>query len=316
MFYWNYKHHYRLWNEDERFCILCEIAPHWFPPFLKCINFVLNIIVPLYLYMQLQLSWLQLGIAFIVFDLALILFEQFILLTIPYAIANLPSKAIAEWQYYGLKRRLERAKDKMDLIRKTECEECSYYSHRRATCLSCKQVRRLFVFTEALEASIEAAEARVSSFSKSTKTNTPAPTTTPVEPVKASQPDRSLAQYFNNISERCQTLINEHRFDFLIPIRKSCDSLVYILQKNPAGDSCVTGELCRKLDLHMEFCETISEMSPDARVQYMNDAKTVTRTLHDQMQQCAINANKAQSVKKSPEDILAQILSEKETTNA
>ena len=316
MFYWNYKRHYRLWNADERFCILYEIAPHWFPPFLKFINFSLNIIVPLYLYMQLHLSWLQLGIAFIAFDLALILFEQFILLTIPWAIANIPNKAIAEWQLKGLKHRSARAKDKMSLIRKTECDDCNYYSYRRDGCLSCKQVRRLYVFIQDLEASIEAAEARVSSFNKPTKTNTPTTTTTPVEPVKASQPDRSLAQYFNNISERCQTLINEHRFDFLIPIRKSCDSLGYILQKNPAGDSCVTGELCRKLDLHMEFCETIGEMSPDARVQYLNDAKTVTRTLHDQMQQCAINANKAQSVKKSPEDILAQILSEKETTNA
>ena len=316
MFYWNYKHHYRLWNEDERFCILCEIAPHWFPPFLKFINFVLNIIVPLYLYMQLQLSWLQLGIAFIVFDVALTLFEQFILLTIPYAIANLPSKAIAEWQYYGLKRRFERAKDKMDLIRKTECEDCRYYSHRRASCLSCKHVSRLFVFTEALESSVEAAEKRVSSFAKKTNTSVPAATTPLTEAVQAVESDKSISRYFDNICQRCQDLINEQRFDFLIPIRKSCDSLSYILKKNPAGDECVTGELCRKLDLHMELCESLRDMSPDARQQYMTDVKTVTRQLNEQLQHCAIQANKAQSVKKSPEDILTQILSEKETTNA
>lgn len=312
MLYWNPKRCYRLFTSEERAVIITEMAPLYLPKLLRFCNTILNILLPLYLYVQLQFSWLELAIAFIALDITLICFEQFVLITIPWTISKIPLRFIAKLNHNSLKRRLYRAKDKLDLYHKTRYINRSEPLSSSERCLETKQLKD---YINTLEDLVEATGARVRAFDEKETPVFVKSTATHEETITTTQIDKNLPQHFKNVSERFGVLVNEHRFTFLLPLCKSCDSMAQILSANPAGERSVSGALCQKLDTIIKISELISLQSADERAKHIATVQRAARILNDELHRCVISASKASPELQPIEELLAQLSTEKEMSN-
>lgn len=320
MFYWNPKRCYRLFDAESRAVILYEIAPFGFTRFLKFLNLILNLCVPLYLYIHMELSWIEFALAFIIFDIALACFEQFVLITPTWAISKIPNKAIVSWQYNALHRRLKREQDKMDLYRKTKCTKCDNANYLRHRCTGCKSMERLSRHLDMLKDAVDAAEARVRSFKRvGVSTPTPVPKA-PVAPINAPQNNlavpTSMALYFEMIEEQCKTLINEQHFDFLISLRKTCKSLAIALKTRPERVVYVPSVLCRKLESLMELLNSMKTADTENKASLIDAVQLASKSITEELDKCCIQVNRQDPIsQRTPQEILNELQPQKEASN-
>lgn len=179
-------------------------------------------------------------------------------------------------------------------------------------------MKRLVRQQDTLEDSCAAALERVnklqSKTTQSTASSTPAAPATPTPTVPI---DNSLAVYFQNLSTECNRIISTHRFDFLISIRKSTDSIASILKNKPEGEIEISGTLCYRLDNLIKLLKTLSAESDEVRQVYFEDAKSATNELNEELQRTisAINKLVPGVDTNTPAMLLTKIKLEKETTN-
>jgi hypothetical protein len=129
--------------------------------------------------------------------------------------------------------------------------------------------------------------------------------------------NNSLVTYFQKLSNECNALIGTHRFDFMIAVRKSADSLASVLKNKPEGETEVAGTLCYRLDNLVKLLHTLSTESDEVRHTYFEDAKNAANTLQEEMQQTisAINKLVPGVDANTPAMLLAKINLQKEKNN-
>lgn len=318
MIYWNQKRHYRLLSAEDRALYMEEMSPLYFRKWMKRLNLLLNIAAPLYLYFYLHLPWKELAFAFIAFDIALNVFEQVVFITLPWAVSKIPLVPIAQWQYNGISRNLSRVNDRIDFLRKKHCEDCNDTLMSYHHCTKCSTMLTLTRKSKSLQESQQAALERLNKL-KAQRDGAPAkPAVTPaVAPVQPVSHDSSLVAYFQNLSMECNKLISTHRFDFLIAVRKSADVLASILKSKPEGEAEIPGTLCYRLDNLVKLLYNLSAESDEVRNVYFEDAKAVSNTLNEEMQQIisAINKLVPGVDMNTPEMLLTKTKLTKETSH-
>ena len=320
LIYWNQKRHYRLLSSKDRDLYMEEMSPMYFRKWMKRVNLVLNIITPLLLYFYIHLPLRELAFAFIAFDILLNVFEQIVFITLPWAVSKVPLIPIAQWQYRGISRNLSKTEDRIDFLRKKHCETCDgSVRGYKITCTRCKTMQALVRKKDRLTESQRAAKDRLDilitkrdgTISKAVKTTT----TTPAKPEPPS--DNTLATYFHNISAECNKLIDTHRFDFLIAVRKSTESLTSILKNKPEGETEIPGTLCYRLENLLKLLHCLHAESDDARSVYLEDAKAAASTINEELQQTIMKIQKLLPGvdTNTPEMLLAKTKLAKENDN-
>lgn len=286
----------------------------YFCKWFQRINFMLNIVTPLFLYFYLHLSWIEMAIAFIAFDITLNIFEQITFITLPWAVSKIPLIPIAQWQYNGISKKVRKLNDKMDFRRKKYCKECDEYTFETKHCYNCSRIRALAEKHSCLVNSQRAAKENLDKL-LGKRRNKPTQQDTAIAIVENTKQDTSLITYFKNISTECNQLINTHRFDFLISVRKSADSIASILKSKPEGEAEIPGTLCYRMDNLIKLLKNLSTETDEVRNVYMEDAKTASNAINEEMQQIISSINKLVPGidMNTPEMLLAKTKLAKET---
>ncbi|MBQ8806399.1 MAG: hypothetical protein IJZ68_08100 [Bacteroidaceae bacterium] len=317
MLYWNQKRHYRLLSSEDRDLYIAEMSPMFFRKWMKRLNLLLNIATPLFLYFYLKLPLREIAFAFIAFDVILNVFEQVVFITLPWMVSKIPLVAIAQWQYNGISKNHSRINDRIDFLRKKHCENCDDAIGRRTQCTRCNTIRDMTHKCNSIAESMQTAETRLNELkAKRDGTSVTKPqvqTVTSVVPVEKPR-DNSLIAYFQKLSNECNKLISTHRFDFLISVRKSADSMASVLKNKPEGEAEISGTLCYRLDNLIKLLYNLSAESDEVRNVYFEDAKNAANTLQEEMQQTisAINKLVPGVDTNTPAMLLAKINLEKE----
>lgn len=322
MIYWNQKRHYRLLSSEDRDLYIEEMSPMYFRKWMKRINLVLNIVTPLFLYFHLHLPLRELAFAFIAFDIVLNVFEQIVFITLPWAISKIPLIPIAQLQCRGITRNLSKTEDRIDFLRKKHCETCdNTVRGYKITCTRCKTMQALVRKRDRLADSQHAAKDKLDKLTaKHNKVTQKVSTSASVPlPVTSEQPkyDGSLIAYFQKISEECNQLISTHKFDFLIAVRKSTESIASILKNKPEGEIEISGTLCYRLENLLKLLRCLHAESDDVRNVYSEDAKTASNTINEELQQTISNIQKLVPGvdTNTPEMLLAKAKLAKENEN-
>lgn len=295
MIYWNPKRHYRLLSPTDRQLYIEEMSPIYWQKWTKRINLMLNVITPLFLYFYLNLPLRELAFAFIAFDVILNVLEQVIFITLPWAMSKIPSLAIAQWQYNGFTHHVSQAEDRIDFLRKKHCEKCdNAVRGYKISCTRCKDMQRLVRQKDRLTESQKNAKERLDTL-KTQRDNICQPTTplpNLAEQTQSLMFDNTIATYFRNINAECTQLINTHKFDFLIAIRKSTEALVTILQAKPEGEAEVSMTLCYRLTNLVKLLQCLLAESDEVRSAYFDAAKTASNSINEELQAVILNIQK------------------------
>lgn len=319
MLYWNQNRHHRLLSAEDRDLYIYEMSPMFFRKWMKRINLLLNIATPLFLYLYLKLPLHEIALASIAFDIVLNVFEQVVFITIPWMVAQIPLVAVAQWQYNGIKRNHSRINDRLDFLRKKHCDGCDDAIGQHFNCTRCDTIRDIVNKRNRIAESMQAAKERLDKLkAKRGGTAQPKPQIVqPAIPAAEQSRDNSLVTYFQKLSNECNALIGTHRFDFMIAVRKSADSLASVLKNKPEGETEVAGTLCYRLDNLVKLLHTLSTESDEVRQTYFEDAKNAANTLQEEMQQTisAINKLVPGVDANTPAMLLAKINLQKENNN-
>lgn len=317
MLYWNQKRYHRFLSTSDRAIYIEEMTSPSFCKLMRWVNLTFNIAVPLYLYFIYKLSWLHLAIAFIVFDIALLLCEQLLFITLPWAVAHIPVLSIAKWQHAGIQKRLSRTRERIEFLRKKHCQDCSDSYIGWRSCTRCKTMKHLTRQQDALQESCNAAAERVLTLQNKASRSVTQPVIQPITQAPPAPLDTSMVTYFQHVSAECNRIISTHRFDFLIAVRKSTESIASILKNKPEGEAEIAGTLCYRLENLIKLLNNLSTESDEVRMTYFEDAKTAANELNEELQRTISSINQlVPGVNtNTPAMLLAKIKLEKETTN-
>lgn len=123
--------------------------------------------------------------------------------------------------------------------------------------------------------------------------------------------------YFANVANQLNDWINKERYDFLIPLRKSANSISQILKTKPNGKKIIPTSLSAKLDTILILLNTVSDLENDEKRKYIEEIKDVSKKLNEEIQLLVLKLNKVKDDEVSTEiDSMLEELKKENNENA
>ena len=123
--------------------------------------------------------------------------------------------------------------------------------------------------------------------------------------------------YFANVANQLNDWINKERYDFLIPLRKSVNSISQILKTKPNGKKIIPTSLSAKLETILILLNTVSDLENDEKRKYIEEIKDVSKKLNEEIQLLVLKLNKVKDDEVSTEiDSMLEELKKESNENA
>lgn len=322
MLVWNRdKQHYFLSPSDrKRYIYSMQLGNcvKWF----ETLSFWLNVAVPLIMYFTIGLNLITFGIVFIAMDVILNLFEQLFFITLPYLLSKTKNISVIQRRINSIKKKKEKVEKRISFLRDKHCKNCErVYSWNREDCTRCDTMEKLCDKKDALERMIRREEKYIETLNiKPSKVkenkkiekqqNKPAKI---VEEKKVVENN----DYFANVANQLNDWINKERYDFLIPLRKSANSISQILKTKPNGKKIIPTSLSAKLDTILILLNTVSDLENDEKRKYIEEIKDVSKKLNEEIQLLVLKLNKVKDDEVSTEiDSMLEELKKENNENA
>ena len=322
MLVWNRdKQHYFLSPSDrKRYIYSMQLGNcvKWF----ETLSFWLNVAVPLVMYFTIGLNLITFGIVFIAMDAILNLFEQLFFITLPYLLSKTKNISVIQRRINSIKKKKEKVEKRISFLRDKHCKNCERVcSWNREDCTRCDTMEKLCDKKDALERMIRREEKYIETLNiKPSKVkenkkiekqqNKPAKI---VEEKKVVENN----DYFANVANQLNDWINKGRYDFLIPLRKSVNSISQILKTKPNGKKIIPTSLSAKLDTILILLNTVSDLENDEKRKYIEEIKDVSKKLNEEIQLLVLKLNKVKDDEVSTEiDSMLEELKKESNENA
>lgn len=322
MLVWNRdKQHYFLSPSDrKRYIYSMQLGNcvKW----LGMFSFWLNVSIPLIMYFTIGLNLITFGIVFIAMDIILNLFEQLFFITLPYLLSKTKNISVIQRRINSIKKKKEKVEKRISFLRDKHCKNCErVYSWNREDCTRCDTMEKLCDKKDALERMIRREEKYIETLNiKPSKVkenkkiekqqNKPAKI---VEEKKVVENN----DYFANVANQLNDWINKERYDFLIPLRKSVNSISQILKTKPNGKKIIPTSLSTKLDTILILLNTVSDLENDEKRKYIEEIKDVSKKLNEEIQLLVLKLNKVKDDEVSTEiDSMLEELKKENNENA
>lgn len=322
MLVWNRdKQHYFLSPSDrKRYIYSMQLGNcvKWF----ETLSFWLNVAVPLVMYFTIGLNLITFGIVFIAMDVILNLFEQLFFITLPYLLSKTKNISVIQRRINSIKKKKEKVEKRISFLRDKHCKNCERVcSWNREDCTRCDTMEKLCDKKDALERMIRREEKYIETLNiKPSKVkenkkiekqqNKPAKI---VEEKKVVENN----DYFANVANQLNDWINKERYDFLIPLRKSANSISQILKTKPNGKKIIPTSLSAKLDTILILLNTVSDLENDEKRKYIEEIKDVSKKLNEEIQLLVLKLNKVKDDEVSTEiDSMLEELKKESNENA
>ena len=322
MLVWNRdKQHYFLSPSDrKRYIYSMQLGNcvKWF----ETLSFWLNVAVPLIMYFTIGLNLITFGIVFIAMDVILNLFEQLFFITLPYLLSKTKNISVIQRRINSIKKKKEKVEKRISFLRDKHCKNCERVcSWNREDCTRCDTMEKLCDKKDALERMIRREEKYIETLNiKPSKVkenkkiekqqNKPAKI---VEEKKVVENN----DYFANVANQLNDWINKGRYDFLIPLRKSVNSISQILKTKPNGKKIIPTSLSAKLDTILILLNTVSDLENDEKRKYIEEIKDVSKKLNEEIQLLVLKLNKVKDDEVSTEiDSMLEELKKESNENA
>ena len=322
MLVWNRdKQHYFLSPSDrKRYIYSMQLGNcvKWF----ETLSFWLNVAVPLVMYFTIGLNLITFGIVFIAMDVILNLFEQLFFITLPYLLSKTKNISVIQRRINSIKKKKEKVEKRISFLRDKHCKNCERVcSWNREDCTRCDTMEKLCDKKDALERMIRREEKYIETLNiKPSKVkenkkiekqqNKPAKI---VEEKKVVENN----DYFANVANQLNDWINKGRYDFLIPLRKSVNSISQILKTKPNGKKIIPTSLSAKLDTILILLNTVSDLENDEKRKYIEEIKDVSKKLNEEIQLLVLKLNKVKDDEVSTEiDSMLEELKKESNENA
>ena len=290
----------------------------WF----ETLSFWLNVAVPLVMYFTIGLNLITFGIVFIAMDVILNLFEQLFFITLPYLLSKTKNISVIQRRINSIKKKKEKVEKRISFLRDKHCKNCERVcSWNREDCTRCDTMEKLCDKKDALERMIRREEKYIETLNiKPSKVkenkkiekqqNKPAKI---VEEKKVVENN----DYFANVANQLNDWINKERYDFLIPLRKSANSISQILKTKPNGKKIIPTSLSAKLDTILILLNTVSDLENDEKRKYIEEIKDVSKKLNEEIQLLVLKLNKVKDDEVSTEiDSMLEELKKEKNENA
>ena len=247
MLVWNRdKQHYFLSPSDrKRYIYSMQLGNcvKWF----ETLSFWLNVAVPLVMYFTIGLNLITFGIVFIAMDVILNLFEQLFFITLPYLLSKTKNISVIQRRINSIKKKKEKVEKRISFLRDKHCKNCERVcSWNREDCTRCDTMEKLCDKKDILERMIRREEKYIETLN--------------IKPSKVKENKKIEKQqnkpakivekkvvenndYFANVANQLNDWINKGRYDFLIPLRKSVNSISQILKTKPNGKKIIPTSL-------------------------------------------------------------------------
>lgn len=323
MLVWNRdKQHYFLSPSDrKRYIYNMQLGNcvKWF----GTISFWLNVAVPLIMYFTIGLNLITFGIAFIAMDVILNLFEQLFFITLPYLLSKTKNISVIQKRINAIKRKKERVEKRISFLRDKHCKDCSRVcSWNREDCTRCDTMEKLCDKRETLARMIRGEEKYLETLNekpKKTKENKkPEKTQNKTAKVIEEKKVTETNDYFSNVANQLNDWINKERYDFLIPLRKSTNSISQILKSKPIANKILPVSITSKLDTVLILLNTVQDLGTEEKQKYIEEIKDVSRKLNDDIQLLVLKLNKVkeEDIPTEIETILNELKKEENDDNA
>lgn len=322
MLVWNRdKQHYFLSPSDrKRYIYSMQLGNcvKWF----ETLSFWLNVAVPLIMYFTIGLNLITFGIVFIAMDVILNLFEQLFFITLPYLLSKTKNTATIQRRINSIKKKKEKVEKRISFLRDKHCKSCERVcSWNREDCTRCDTMEKLCDKKDMLERMIRREEKYIETLNikpskvkenKKIEKQQNKPTKI-VEEKKVVESN----DYFANVANQLNDWINKERYDFLIPLRKSVNSISQILKTKPNGKKIIPTSLSAKLDTILILLNTVSDLENDEKRKYIEEIKDVSKKLNEEIQLLVLKLNKVKDDEVSTEiDSMLEELKKENDDNA
>lgn len=299
MIVWNRERNHYFMSPKDRRRYIFQMSTAKEYKVLNIFSTLINIAVPTFLYFYFGLNLILFGICFVCMDVVLNLFEQLVFITIPY----LKSKSKNEEYLNKRIKALEKGKNKVDkkisYLRHKYCDDCErVYSWNRSDCTRCDEMSDLVDKKEELRTIIKKEQDYIKKIQKDKKD---VKTTKSVKqennkaksqnlPVQSEEKKHN--DYFILIAEKLNDYINNERYDFLISLRKSVNSISQVLNTKPNGKDIVPTSLYTRLDKIIMVLKEITELDKSERGKYLDEIKEISKSMSDEIQLTISQINK------------------------
>lgn len=320
MLIWDRELRHKFLSPDHRKYYIIDMSLTKAYKLLNVVSVILNIAIPLAIYYFYGLDLIIFGIAFISLDIILNLFEQIFFISIPWLFSKIKSKKYIQYRIKKITKQKRKIESDIYRFRKMHCDKCDD-TWNTDECERCSSLKALIRCVNELDKKIGIEEKFLQDILEKrsqNKNNQVVVKETAVQIKKVENtPTVVNTDYFQNISNILNDIINKERFDFLIPLKKSSASMSQILKNKPNGKKIIPISLYSNIDDLIILINKIIEMKKDDRGQYIEKISNITKNISDNMQTLMLEINKL--VKEDDEneiEILLQKFIKEENINA
>lgn len=297
MIVWNRKKVHRLLSASDRERYIHAMSTNGSEKVINWISILLNIAVPVTLYFCLGFNLILFGAVFIAMDIVLNIFEQIAFITIPYWKSKTQNVDKLNRRVKKVEKEKERVKKKIVFLRDKYCEDCNrVHSWNRSDCTKCETMSRLCDRKSELEDAINRELNYIKTIDKKENKNKKSEKQSANNKITQEICETNIEKgkdFFASVAERLNKYINEYRFDFLIALRKSANSLSEILKGKPSGKDLIPLSVYNKLERIPIVLSEIIKLEKDEQRQYLDELKTISSELSDKIQLTISSINKS-----------------------
>lgn len=330
MIIWDRRERYRFLSPDDRKDVLSYIGSKPLVNILTTFSVLLNILVPVFLYFYFGFNLILFGIVFIGMDIILNLFEQIFFITIPYLKSKTKNISVVDRRISRLERKRAKILIRFDNFKDKHCDGCSReYVWDHYNCDRCSEMEDILDKKEKIEEIIEREKKYLIQLKERTKTKTShnkvetkemtnKHTNEKVKTVAVTETKTQNDDVLEEVVSKLNKYINENKYDFLIPLRKSISSVSSVLKSKPNGVILIPVAYWKKLDILMKTLPAVTEMDADAKTEYLDALRNVSREMGSEMQLYISDINKMSNAEGNMniEELMKRLKEMEENTNA
>lgn len=330
MIVWNRQNKHRFWSPDDRKTILLNAGCNTLVKLLNAISILLNIAVPVLLWYFFGFNLIAFGIVFVVMDIVLNLFEQIFFITIPCLKSKTKSIRVVEKRIAKLIKRRDDIQRKIETFKDENCENCSRnYVWDHYECTRCSAMDEMITKKDKLKDFIEREERYLRQLkNKKQEKSTPEKVDKTVKEkvrnntketvVATGNTQKQNSDVLEEIVSALNMYINDYRYDFLIGLRKSLNSVSSVLNSKPNGIIMIPIDYWKKLDILMKALPAVVKMEGDEKTEYLDVIKNVSKEMGDNMQLYISDINKMSNAEGNMniEELMKRLKEMEENTNA